>query len=69
MGLAGTPISLAELAQAGVARVSVGGSLARASFGLVRRAAEEMMTRGSFDFAAGQIPDAEPGKLFRTLRK
>lgn len=68
MGLAGAPISLAELEQAGVARVSVGGSLARASMGLVRRAAEEMMNRGSFDFAVGQIPNAELDKLFRTIR-
>lgn len=39
MGLAGTPISLAELQDAGVARISIGGSLARATLGLVRSAA------------------------------
>ncbi len=64
MGLAGTPISLAELRQAGVARISIGGSLARATFGLVRRAATEMLEQGSFGFASGQIADAELCRLF-----
>ena len=64
MGLAGTPISVAELRQAGVARISIGGSLARATFGLVRRAAIEMLEQGSFGFASGQIADAELCRLF-----
>lgn len=66
MGLAGAPVSLAELRDAGVARVSIGGSLARACFGLVRRAAEEMRDQGTFRFAGGQIPDAELCTLFST---
>ena len=64
MGLSVTPISLAELRQAGVTRISIGGSLARATFGLVRRAALEMLEQGSFNFASEQIPDAELSKLF-----
>ena len=64
MGLAGTPISLAELRDAGVTRVSIGGSLARATFGLVRRAAQEMLEQGSFEFASEQIPDGELCRLF-----
>jgi 2-methylisocitrate lyase-like PEP mutase family enzyme len=64
MGLAGTPISLAELREAGVARISIGGSLARATFGLVRRAAAEMLEQGSFGFASEQIPDSELCRLF-----
>jgi 2-methylisocitrate lyase-like PEP mutase family enzyme len=64
MGLAGAPISLAELRQAGVARISIGGSLARAAFGLVRRAATEMLEQGSFGFASEQIADAELCRLF-----
>ena len=64
MGLAGAPLTRAELASAGVARISIGGSLARATLGLVRRAAREMLDQGSFDYAAGQIPDAELCELF-----
>lgn len=66
MGLAGKPISLAELRDAGVTRISIGGSLARATFGLIRRAANEMLDHGTFEFAAGQVPDAELCQLFST---
>ncbi len=64
MGLAGTPISVAELQDAGVARISIGGSLARATFGLVRRAAKEMLENGTFEFSSRQIVDGELCKLF-----
>ena len=64
MGLSGKPISLAQLNDAGVARISIGGSLARATFGLVRRAAKEMLEQGTFDYSAQQIPDAELCRLF-----
>jgi 2-methylisocitrate lyase-like PEP mutase family enzyme len=55
-----------SLRQAGVARISIGGSLARATFGLVRRAAQEMLEQGTFNYAIEQIPDAELCKLFST---
>jgi len=64
MGLSGVPLTLAQLHAAGVTRVSIGGSLARATLGLVRRAAQEMLEQGSFGFAGGQIADAELCELF-----
>lgn len=64
MGLSGKPITLAELKQVGVARISIGGSLARATLGLVRQAAKEMVEKGSFGFSEMQIPDAELCDLF-----
>jgi 2-methylisocitrate lyase-like PEP mutase family enzyme len=64
MGLSGSPISVAELKEAGVARISIGGSLARATFGLVRRAAREMIDKGTFEFSSQQIADNELCKLF-----
>ncbi len=64
MGLSGSPISLAELRDAGVTRVSIGGSLARAALGLVRAAAEEMLQQGTFDFSKQQIADSELCQLF-----
>lgn len=64
MGLAGIPISVDELGDAGVARISIGGSLARATFGLVRSAAKEMLQHGTFDFAKQQIADADLCALF-----
>ena len=68
MGLAGNRYSLADLATFGVRRVSIGGSLARATFGLIRRAADEMREQGTFTFADGQVPDAELCKLFASAR-
>ncbi len=59
MGLAGARLSVAELAALGVTRISVGGSLARASFAVVRRAAEEIAGPGTFTYAASAIPDRE----------
>lgn len=64
MGLSGSPISVAELKEAGVARISIGGSLARATFGLIRKAAREMLDKGTFEFSSQQIADAELCKLF-----
>jgi len=55
---------MAELRQAGVTRISIGGSLARATLGLVRSAATQMLQQGSFEYASGQIPDAELCQLF-----
>ncbi len=65
MGLAGSPISLAQLQDAGVSRISIGGSLARATFGLVRNAAKEMLEKGTFEFSNQQIVDSELCNLFK----
>ncbi len=64
MGLSGSPISLKELEDAGVARISIGGSLARATFGLIRRASKEMLENGTFEFSNKQIVDNELCNLF-----
>ena len=69
MGLSGKPISMAELQDAGVARISIGGSLARATLGLVRQAAREMLEQGTFGFSNQQIADAELCALFSTRRQ
>lgn len=47
----------------GVRRVTVGGSLARATLGLVRRAAEELRGPGSYGFTKDAIPHAEMNRL------
>jgi 2-methylisocitrate lyase-like PEP mutase family enzyme len=59
MGLKGATFSVEELAAAGVKRISVGGSLARAALGAVVRAAREMKEKGTFNFAAEALPSAE----------
>jgi 2-methylisocitrate lyase-like PEP mutase family enzyme len=63
MGLSGPAFSTAELAAAGVKRISVGSALARAAFGAVARAAEEMRRHGTFAFGADGVPYAELTRL------
>jgi 2-methylisocitrate lyase-like PEP mutase family enzyme len=69
MGLAGTALSLDELADLGVKRVSVGSSLARAAYGAFLRAAREIKQNGTFTFAREAVPFAEINALFKTLRQ
>ncbi len=59
MGLMGAPFSVEELHAAGVKRVSVGGSFARAALGAFMRAAQEVKEKGTFTYAADAIPDAQ----------
>ena len=67
MGLSGNLLSVAELESLGVKRISIGGSLARATFGLIRDATDEIKTHGTFGFSAKQIPDDELCKFFASL--
>ena len=64
MGLAGSPFSVNQLEDLGVKRVSIGGSLARATFGLIRQAAEEIRTHGTFTYSELQVPDEELCRFF-----
>jgi len=63
MGLSGQTFSVAELSAVGVRRISVGGSFARAAFGALLRAAEEVRTQGTFGYAQEAIPEATLVKL------
>jgi 2-methylisocitrate lyase-like PEP mutase family enzyme len=59
MGLTGASFSVEELAAAGVKRISVGGSFARAALGALVRAAREVKEKGTFAYAAEALPSAE----------
>jgi len=63
MGLKGKSYSVAQLSEAGVRRVSVGASFARAALGALMRAAEEVKTFGTFTYAADAIPDGTISQL------
>ena len=56
MGLRGPRYTVEQLSEAGVRRISVGGSFARAALGALKRAAEEVLTKGTFDYADDAIP-------------
>ncbi|MBE9476614.1 MAG: isocitrate lyase/phosphoenolpyruvate mutase family protein, partial [Proteobacteria bacterium] len=51
MGLQGVNYSVRELSDAGVKRISVGGSFARAALGEFMRAAQEVKDLGSFTYS------------------
>jgi 2-methylisocitrate lyase-like PEP mutase family enzyme len=59
MGLTGATFSVEELAAAGVKRISVGGSFARAALGGFVRAAREVKEKGTFTYAADALSSAE----------
>ncbi|WP_433833277.1 isocitrate lyase/PEP mutase family protein [Actinoplanes sp. CA-015351] len=59
----GSP-SVAELAGAGVRRVSLGSSIAQAAYGLVERAAQEALTKGTFDALDGAASYPDLNALF-----
>ena len=63
MGLKGPRYTVDQLSEAGVRRISVGGSFARAALGALKRAADEVLHRGTFDYA----DDAMPASVLHAL--
>ncbi|TQF04543.1 isocitrate lyase/phosphoenolpyruvate mutase family protein [Kitasatospora acidiphila] len=59
---AGAP-TVAELGSIGVARVSLGAAVAESAYAVVRRAAQELYTQGSYDAVADAIPYPELNAL------
>ena len=57
-------LSVAEAADLGVRRISVGGSLARTAWAGFMRAAREMAEKGTFTELASGYPGAELNKMF-----
>jgi len=62
LAVPGTP-SIAELGKLGVARVSVGSGFMRATLGLLRRAAQELKSAGTYSVLADGVPYADMNKL------
>ncbi|WBL31835.1 isocitrate lyase/phosphoenolpyruvate mutase family protein [Sinirhodobacter sp. HNIBRBA609] len=63
MGLKGRSYTVQELSEAGVRRISVGGSFARAALGALMRAAQEVRDSGTFGYAQDALPDALVSQL------
>ncbi|MEV6286341.1 isocitrate lyase/phosphoenolpyruvate mutase family protein [Kribbella sp. NPDC051770] len=64
IGLGTSTLTVGQLQELGVTRISLGGSIARAALGFVRRAAEELRDQGTITFAEQQIPQGELNQLF-----
>ncbi|NSX55505.1 isocitrate lyase/PEP mutase family protein [Parasulfitobacter algicola] len=69
MGLSGGLHSVADLAKAGVTRISVGGSFARAAWAGMIRAAEEVRDHGTFTYAQDAIPDGVISQMMSDERR
>ncbi|VAW12572.1 Probable carboxyvinyl-carboxyphosphonate phosphorylmutase [hydrothermal vent metagenome] len=69
MGLKGAPISVDELHKAGVKRISVGGSFARAALGAMIRAAREVRELGTFTYATDALSDAEANAYMSAAKR
>lgn len=65
VGLQGVRLSLAELSEIGVKRISVGSALSRAALGAFLRAAEEMKTHGTFAFADEAVSYKEISEMLK----
>lgn len=62
--LAGGPnLTVAQLAEAGVKRISLGPRLSNAAFGAVERAAREILDKGTFTFNSEVMPSARVAAL------
>jgi 2-methylisocitrate lyase-like PEP mutase family enzyme len=58
-------LTLSELTDLGVRRISVGSGLALAAWGAFLRAAREIKTDGTFNLLANNAPSADLNELFR----
>jgi len=65
MGLRPPFYTVQELSEAGVARISVGGSLARLAYGAVQQAMRAVLQDGAFAYAEGAMSGAELMGLMR----
>ncbi|TWG91357.1 2-methylisocitrate lyase-like PEP mutase family enzyme [Mesorhizobium sp. J18] len=61
--------TVSAVSQAGARRISLGSKLTTAAFGVVERAAKEILDEGSFTFAREAMPFATLQKMFATQTK
>jgi len=65
MGFNTGSFSVAELADMGVKRISIGAALSRVALGAVLRAGREMKDHGTFDFARDTVQYGEFNELMK----
>ncbi|MER2538252.1 MAG: isocitrate lyase/phosphoenolpyruvate mutase family protein [Azonexus sp.] len=64
MGLRGEQLSLAELSELGVSRISLGGSLAKTAYSAMISAVKDIMSTGKFEYASNAITGKEINAIF-----
>ncbi|HVW15654.1 MAG TPA: isocitrate lyase/phosphoenolpyruvate mutase family protein [Mucilaginibacter sp.] len=65
LGLGQTDMTVSELGDLGVKRISLGSSLARAAYGAFMQAADEVVKKGTFNFTLGTTAYGDFNDLFR----
>jgi 2-methylisocitrate lyase-like PEP mutase family enzyme len=68
MSAADPSLTVAQLALAGVKRISVGGALSRLALAAFLKGAREMKDRGSFTYMRDTVPSAELREIFARWR-
>jgi 2-methylisocitrate lyase-like PEP mutase family enzyme len=68
IGMPGMRLTVPQLQELGVTRISLGASLARAAYGAMLRAATEILTKGSFDYTAQAASRKELEGIFTAPR-
>ena len=68
MSSADPSITVAQLALAGVKRISVGGALSRLALAAFLKGAREMTEQGSFTYMRDTVPSAELRQIFAAWR-
>lgn len=66
MGLRNSRLTVKQLSELGVRRISVGSALSRAALGAFLRAARELKDRGTFEFAQQGIDYGEMNTMFQS---
>jgi 2-methylisocitrate lyase-like PEP mutase family enzyme len=64
MGFASSALTVADASALGVRRVSVGGALARAAFGALKKAGNELLSQGTLSFSKEAMPGKDLNSLF-----
>lgn len=69
MGLAGQVYTVEQLQEAGVKRISVGGSFARAALAALMSAAREVKEHGTFTYAKSAMPAREAASYMLDVKR
>ncbi|HTN96802.1 MAG TPA: isocitrate lyase/phosphoenolpyruvate mutase family protein [Nordella sp.] len=69
MGMKGIPLTVEDLSQLGVKRISVGGAFTRAALAAFLAAAREVQTTGTFTFTEHATPHGELNAIFAAWPK
>jgi 2-methylisocitrate lyase-like PEP mutase family enzyme len=67
-GITGMTLSVADLQELGVTRISLGGSLARAAYGALLRAAAEVQGQGTFEYLREAASGKDLNQIFSQPR-